>query len=230
MKLAELSQQQKQLLQQYKERGGVIDWVAMELEEQPYDDYDTHWQAAILALDAIAQDIDEDFHTILESPENQHHNRDDFFQLTYDVSKFVGNIISLEQFLGSSFNVSSRKLLVRGQSKRHVNDLFWVGDAEIPENIVGECGFYEPDSFGLADAFLSPPYGITGSSLELNTLFLEIAEHFFASFTDAGQIYSWSDDCSNYFDAGKEWWGTLFCTYFCRPDSTLVVVMASTTD
>ena len=85
---------------------------------------------------------------------------------------------------------------------------------EIPENVVGKCGLFEPEGFGFADAFLSPPHGMTGSSLELNTLFLNLADHFFASFTDAGQIYTWSDDCSNYFDAGKEWWGTLFYTYF----------------
>ncbi len=54
MKLAKLSQQQKQLLRHYKERGGVIDFVAMELEEQFCDDYETHWQAALLALDARA--------------------------------------------------------------------------------------------------------------------------------------------------------------------------------
>ena len=230
MEVAELSQQQKQLLQQYEKRGGVIDFVVLELDEDSCDDYDTHWQAALLALDAKAQDIDEYFQTILESPEYQHHSREDFFQVTHDVSQLVGNIISLETFLGSSFNLTSRKLLVSGESKRHMNDLFWAGDEEIPENVVGQCGYDNIDTFGLADAFLSPPYGIAGSSLELNALFVEITEHFFASFTDVGQIYSWSDDCSNYFDAGQEWWGTLFCSYFCRPHSTIVVAMASTTD
>lgn len=230
MKLAELSQPQKQLLQQFEARGGVIDFVVIELDDELGDDYDTHWEAAILALDKVSQDNDEYFQSLLKEPEYQHHSRDDFFQITHDVTQLQGDVISLKSFLGSFFDLGSKRLLMRGESKRHINDLFWVGDEEIPENVVGKCGLYAPESFGLSDAFFCNPYGITGSSVELNTLFLDIAEHFFASFVNAGQIYTWSDDCSNYFDAGKEWCGTLFCTYFCPPHSTIVAALASTTD
>lgn len=37
-------------------------------------------------------------------------------------------------------------------------------------------------------------------------------------------------DWSNYFDAGKEWWGTFYWTVFNKKNNTIMVLGASETD
>lgn len=44
------------------------------------------------------------------------------------------------------------------------------------------------------------------------------------------EIYTWSDDWSNYFDAGKEWWGCFYWTLLNPGNNTVTVLGASTTD
>lgn len=38
-------------------------------------------------------------------------------------------------------------------------------------------------------------------------------------------IYSWSDDWSDFFDAGKEWWGTYYCTVFNKKDNSVIALV-----
>lgn len=44
------------------------------------------------------------------------------------------------------------------------------------------------------------------------------------------EIYSWPTDCSEYFDAGHEWWGSFFWTVYSPSKNWLVTITASTTD
>ncbi|MGY3777087.1 hypothetical protein [Isobaculum melis] len=43
-------------------------------------------------------------------------------------------------------------------------------------------------------------------------------------------IYRWNDDWSDYFDAGKEWWGTFYWTIYDPSTNRMTVIGASTTD
>ena len=43
-------------------------------------------------------------------------------------------------------------------------------------------------------------------------------------------IYRWSDDWSNFFDAGKEWWGSYYWTVFNKKNNTIIVLGASESD
>lgn len=43
-------------------------------------------------------------------------------------------------------------------------------------------------------------------------------------------VYEWSDDWSNFFDDGKEWWGTYFYTVFHKKENRVIVLAASATD
>lgn len=43
-------------------------------------------------------------------------------------------------------------------------------------------------------------------------------------------IYRWGTDCSKYFDAGKEWWGTFFWTVFSPQYDWYVGILGSATD
>ena len=44
------------------------------------------------------------------------------------------------------------------------------------------------------------------------------------------EVYRWNDEFSNYFDAGKEWWGTGLWSVYDYFDRTMVIIGASLTD
>lgn len=74
-------------------------------------------------------------------------------------------------------------------------------------------------------AFLSPPQGTpykASDFIEFNKNLLPDAEN--------AEIYRWNDDFSDYFDAGKEWWGTGLWSVFDKTSDTVVVIGASLTD
>ena len=48
--------------------------------------------------------------------------------------------------------------------------------------------------------------------------------------TDDLEVYEWSDDWSNYFDDGHEWWGTACWSVYDRRMNRYAVIMASATD
>lgn len=101
---------------------------------------------------------------------------------------------------------------------------------------------------GFVHALLDPPYSIrllpretklsVESGLEEQKRMTEFLFEFldkllqikdFADFTNY-EIYSWSDDWSNYFNAGKEWWGTFYWTFLNRQNRTVTIIAASQTD
>ncbi|MEM0997891.1 MAG: hypothetical protein AAGN35_12450 [Bacteroidota bacterium] len=110
---------------------------------------------------------------------------------------------------------------------------------------------YEEDEAapkGLVSAMFNPPYGfrVPGLAADLpwtaenatalaqaQTVFLH---RFLAAFniqlqgTPRPSIYAWSDNWSNFFDAGKEWWGTYYWTLIHHEESRATVIGASSTD
>lgn len=74
-------------------------------------------------------------------------------------------------------------------------------------------------------AFLEPPHG----NSYLQSDFIEFNKYLFPHKEDC-EVYRWNDEFSNYFDEGKEWWGTgLWSIYDCI-ESTMVIIGASLTD
>ena len=74
-------------------------------------------------------------------------------------------------------------------------------------------------------AFLEPPYGTP----YVKSDFIRFHEILFPN-RQALEVYRWNDDFSNYFDAGKEWWGTGLWSAYDRKTGTMVVIGASQTD
>ena len=76
-------------------------------------------------------------------------------------------------------------------------------------------------------AFFEPPYGVPYSKEDFNKI-----NHilFPAQFRNDLEIYSWNDDFSNYFDDGKEWWGTGMWSIYDKWMNRFVVIGASLTD
>lgn len=74
-------------------------------------------------------------------------------------------------------------------------------------------------------AFLESPCGVP----YLKSDFIAFNDVLFPN-KNCCEVYRWNDDFSDYFDEGKEWWGTGLWTVFDRTAKTVIVIGASLTD
>lgn len=98
-------------------------------------------------------------------------------------------------------------------------EMFWGTD----EADLGNVDGYRP-------AFFHTPHGIGGSEQEIQQLFASINVFVLGPDPRACEIFSWGTDWSNYFYAGKEWWGAFFWTLRQPGSDIFTVIGASTTD
>jgi hypothetical protein len=85
-------------------------------------------------------------------------------------------------------------------------------------------------TWGYADAFTDTPYGMKADLDDMTHWFNAINDAFLDGLSDRLDIRSWSTDWSKWFDAGNEWWGSIFATIWNPALELVVVVAASTTD
>ena len=107
----------------------------------------------------------------------------------------------------------------------------WKGD---PDRAVGKnadagemlSSEYQPGKLNYRKAFLYPPHenSYTGKD------FVRVNAALFPNGTDGLEVYEWSTDWSEYFDEGREWWGTLCLTVYDKTLDRFAVIMASATD
>jgi hypothetical protein len=107
----------------------------------------------------------------------------------------------------------------------HVSfETFWGTDDEVIRSGV------VPNVNGYKTAFFLPPYNMRGDEQEKQQLFAHINALTLGPDPSACEIFSWGTDWSNYFDAGKEWWGTFFWTLRQPGSDLFTVIGASSTD
>ncbi len=75
-------------------------------------------------------------------------------------------------------------------------------------------------------AFLEPPHGTHDTQDDLR----EINAALFPQGADALEVYEWTTNWSNYFDAGHEWWGASCWTVYDLHLDRYVALFASATD
>lgn len=63
-----------------------------------------------------------------------------------------------------------------------------------------------------------------------NNDFVKINNALFPNGTDSLEVYEWTTDWSNYFDAGHEWWGAACWSVYDRSLNRYAVIMVSATD
>ncbi len=107
----------------------------------------------------------------------------------------------------------------------------WTGD---PDRAVGKSvaageifsSKYQNGKLNYRKAFLYPPHqnSYTGKD------FVRVNAALFPNGTDGLEVYEWTADWSDYFDDGREWWGTLCLTVYDKSLDRFVVIMASATD
>lgn len=220
-------------LEQFEKIGGVVNFILAKPDDWNIPTYQLHKEAAIFTLQMIEKRRLEYFRDFVSPkyPDIPISN----YTFTYDLTKIKGRPITVSQFLGPYFDLKTRRLLLRGTTNNYFNNYFYAGDEEKEENVVKpERSNHSPYiTQGFAQAFTTPPYNLVRkntSPLELNKLFLSIIVQLFDIFNEKAVIFQWSDDWSNYFDAGKEWWGSFLWTVHNTSQNYMVGVAASTTD
>ena len=83
---------------------------------------------------------------------------------------------------------------------------------------------------GLYSAFMDPPYGIISSPEEATHHFSWLLQLLLPSPSHPIEIFSWETNWANYFDAGKEWWGTYLWTILTEYGESITAIGVSTTD
>lgn len=106
---------------------------------------------------------------------------------------------------------------------------FWGTDDAKPEPL-GRGTHRVPNVDGYKTAFFYPPYRLSCPDHEAEHLFDGINSYVLGPDPAGCEIFSWSTDWSNYFDAGKEWWGAFYWTVRPAGSDSLVVIGASATD
>jgi len=126
-----------------------------------------------------------------------------FFKLSWDETKLTGRQISLWEFWGTD---------------------------DVEPKCLGENAWSIPNVDGYKTSFFHPPYNFRGSAVERLLCFNGLNRYILGDVPERAEIFSWSTDWSNYFEAGHEWWGAFWWTI--RPAGLLrfVVVGASSTD
>ena len=201
MEVKQPSAEVAQLLADFRKRGGVIDhvvmqYVVMQAEGPSGTVYDLHKEAAVLTLEAVAEEWAASGWPLA---------------LRMHPELAQGRRITATEFLGPYFDQEKRSLIMP-DSKSSTGDL---------DNFI---------THGYADAFSDPPHSLHGALDELNALFHAMNEALFGGLDVTSDIYQWSVDWCNYFDAGREWWGAFLWTVHDADQNTLVGVAASTTD
>lgn len=223
-------------IEEFDRLGGCIQCKVFDVD-QIGASYQTHLEIAKSTLIEIANESEAYFQKISKELNT---DRTQYYKQTIDFDKLInsGDRIQLRDFLGPQFDLKTWKPLIKGV-QRHYNSYFYYDTEEIEKNIVnlteisGQFTFNESDgvSGAFCGAFLEPPHGVQigDSMLERGRYFLNFCNLLFSDLREI-EIYKWSVDCSNYFDAGKEWWGAHFWTIYNPIKNIYIGAVASTTD
>jgi len=222
-------------LSRFEELGGVIDFKFFKVSGTR-SDLEAHLLTAQRTLELLVQDNVDYFNKLAQSSGT---NRDTYFKVSVDhILANTGTQISPEQFFGPYFNFKEARPILLGKTGKPLqgvtvfSDYYYYDNVENNENIVlVHHNNKDYAKQGYADAFLSPPHCFAGNmtNLEIGKLFLEFNQFLFDDINKI-TVYSWSTDCSNYFEAGKEWWGSFFWTVHNPIKDWYIGVAASTTD
>ena len=210
--------------------GVVIECVPFVLEGDDGCNRGVHRVAALATLGVLKDQSDAYFDALLTEPKYTGRKREDFFMMTINADALgEGTLVENVDFLGPYCDLSGRRLLMRGTMKNHRNDLFWFGDSEMPRNRVRTPSRTHLNG-SFAEAYLDPPYSLSGTPAERNAAFYDALDLLFDGMRNDCTIFRWSDASSNYFDCGREWWGTYFWTVHATGTDRIVGLVASASD
>ena len=216
------------LLARYEEMGGVAEHAILKRGILQPRNMETHRQAALRTLEFLGQRADKGYERLVQLEAYKHHPRDQYFRVEFQPERLSGHEISLTAFLGPYFRLlcSCHSMPQEGSKMRceiEYADLL----SKIAPLYTAETGS-GPE--GYAHAFATSAHGLDATEEDIAALFFSVAGALFCGFHCPLTIFEWSTDCSNYFDAGHEWWGSYFWTVGPEGAAYIVGIAASTTD
>ena len=212
----------------YEREGGVIDFRIFQLDtEQEDTPYQKHLAVAQQTLISVAEEVNTRLDRIAAKSKI---NRKKLFTMDYDfgVLKDSGKEISVQDFMGWQYEEVSRRIILSG-GKLH-NRYFYYDDKEVPEKAVAMTEEnLKKEAF--AYAFFQPTYSfmITKSNFEKGIFFLDFCRLLFTDILQI-EVCKWSTNSSNYFDEGKDWWGSFFWMVYNPCRDRYIGILAATTD
>jgi len=222
-------------LSRFEDLGGVIDFKFFKISGAN-SDFEGHLLTAQRTLELLRQDNDDYFDKLAQSLGT---NRDTYFKISVNpIMADTGIELTPEQFFGPYFNFKEGRPILLGKTGKSFQgviafiDYYYYDDFEKNESIViVHHNNKEYTTQGYTDAFLSPPHYFGGNMTnhEIGKLFLEFNQFFFDDINKI-TVYSWPTDRSNYFESGKEWWGSFFWTVHNPIKDWYIGIAASTTD
>ena len=219
----------------YERAGGIIYFRIFQLDtEQEDTPYQKHLAVAQQTLISVAEEANTRLDRIAAKSKI---NRKKLFTMDYDfgVLKDSGKEISVQDFMGWQYEEVSGRIILSSYNllnpKTKGYDLFFYhNEKEVIENAL-TIDQEDKEKIGFVYAFLDPPYSfMCGKTIfEKGNFFLDFCR---LLFTDISQIevYKWSTDSSNYFDEGKDWWGSFFWTVYNPCRDWYISIIASETD
>lgn len=212
----------------YEREGGIIDFRIFQLNtEQEDTPYQKHLAVAQQTLISVAEEANTRLDRIAAKSKI---NRKKLFTMDYDfgVLKDSGKEISVQDFMGWQYEEESGRIILSG-GKLH-NRYFYYDDKEVPEKAVAMTEEdLKKETF--AYAFFQPTYSfmITKSNFEKGIFFLDFCRLLFTDILQI-EVCKWSTNSSNYFDEGKDWWGSFFWMVYNPCRDRYIGILAATTD
>jgi hypothetical protein len=225
----------------FENRGGELLFRLFRISEnydgfRPSDKYECHLFVARQTMERINFDLNSHWNRCASRG-----SRKSFpiCQTNFDELDNSGLEIGLEEFLGPLYDLEQDKPLVRGRKGiETMNSYFYYDSEEVVSNIIDaskriqEFDAKYPNRHGnFVYAFMEPPYSIQTLKTirERGEYLINFIRVFFTDMTTL-EIMKWSADCSPYFDAGKEWWGTFFWTVYNPKKDWYIGICGSSTD
>ena len=212
----------------FEREGGIIDFRISQLNtEQEDTPYQKHLAVAQQTLISVAEEANTRLDRIAAKSKI---NRKKLFTMDYDfgVLKDSGKEISVQDFMGWQYEEVSGRIILSGGKLD--NRYFYYDDKEVPEKAVAMT---EEDlkKEAFAYAFFQPTYSfmITKSNFEKGIFFLDFCRLLFTDILQI-EVCKWSTNSSNYFDEGKDWWGSFFWMVYNPCRDRYIGILAATTD
>lgn len=228
-------------LKDYHSKGGVLGFSVFKIEpdykgDLPKDEYLAHLVVARLTIEKENYETNTLYNKIALAHESERFP----VQVTdHEILNKSGEKLCLHHFLGPHFDLKLHMPIIQGQLGETKKEAFYYYDIdekldkEVDINMLSDdfLDSYPNNKGWFINAFMNPPYGMQiGTSVKQKGKYLTDFMEFFFSDLHKLDIYAWSTDCSMFFDAGKEWWGSYFWTIYNPEKDWYIGIVGSATD
>lgn len=201
-------------IEQHREFMGVVKINVFSIDHLKNDSYKPYDLHLAIANEGLKKEISK-FNGQIE------------FDIDYSELSNSGKKIDVGSFLGIPHLENKKHHIIdKIKQNKYFCEQDKIFDNQLPKP---DNNNYHPKGF--IDALLYPPYGLVGvgKTIGIDNYLANFCEFFFDLLAET-EIYTWSTDCSDYFDDGKEWWGEYFFTVYNPKKQWYVCLIAAATD